>query len=84
MARLHLDDSPLQAMYQQVLVAEGIELYQVRVKYPRDSFFSKGERLAVVVAGESRTESAADEHYPARHKLSLTFTLPPAAPMRRF
>jgi toxin YoeB len=46
-ARLHLEEGELKTLFDQVLAAEGIELRQVRVKYPRDSFFSKGERAAV-------------------------------------
>src|SRR5262245_22385845 len=74
-ARLHLDESPLKPLYNQALAAEGMELRQVRVKYPRDSFFSKGERAAVFRPGDLRSESAADDLYPGRHKLSLRFTL---------
>src|SRR5205823_13421941 len=47
-ARLHLDDHPLKALYDSAVAAEGIQMRQLRVKYPRDSFFSKGERTAVV------------------------------------
>ncbi|HMC11711.1 MAG TPA: tRNA pseudouridine(13) synthase TruD, partial [Pirellulaceae bacterium] len=75
-ARLHLDGDPLKPLYDQVLAAEGMELRQVRVKYPRDSFFSKGERLAIFLPGEFKHDFAADEMYPGRQKLSLRFTLP--------
>jgi len=59
-----------------VLAAEGIELRQIRVKYPRDTFFSKGERPAVFRPGELAHQSAPDEIYKRRQKLTLRFTLP--------
>jgi len=65
-----------QPLYDQVLAAEGIELRQIRVKYPRDSFFSKGERPLVFRPGELAHTAAADELYPRRQKLTLRFTLP--------
>jgi len=75
-ARLHMDDSPLKPLYDQVLATEGIELRQIRVKYPRDTFFSKGERPAVFRPGELSHATAADEIYKRRQKLTLRFTLP--------
>jgi tRNA pseudouridine13 synthase len=75
-ARLHMDDGPLKALYDRVLAGEGIELRQIRVKYPRDTFFSKGERRAIFRPGELWHSPAADEVYPRRQKLELRFTLP--------
>jgi tRNA pseudouridine13 synthase len=66
----------LAPLYDQVLAAEGMELRQVRVKYPRDAFFSKGERGLVFRPGELWHAAAADEIYPRRQKLTLRFTLP--------
>jgi len=78
-ARLHLDPSPLQDLYDRVLAAEGIELRQVRVKYPRDSFFSKGDRPAIVLPRDLQHAAAGDDLYPGRQKLTLRFTLPRGA-----
>jgi tRNA pseudouridine13 synthase len=78
-ARLHLAGNPLQPLYDRVLAAEGIELRQVRVKYPRDSFFSKGERSAVLVPTELTSAAAPDELYPDCRKLVLRFVLPRGA-----
>jgi tRNA pseudouridine13 synthase len=75
-ARLHLEENPLKPLYEQALVSEGMELRQVRVKYPRDSFFSKGERSALVRPSDFRHELAMDELYEGRQKLSLWFLLP--------
>jgi len=78
-ARLHLDDSPLKSLYGQTLAAEGLELRQIRVKYPRDTFFSKGDRPGVFKPGEFSHALAADDLYPASQKLTLRFTLPRAS-----
>jgi tRNA pseudouridine13 synthase len=78
-ARLHLDDNPLKAIYDSVLAAEGIEMRQLRVKYPRDSFFSKGERIAIVQPADFRYDVDDDELYPDKKRLSLRFGLPRGA-----
>ena len=78
-ARLKLEDDPVKSIYDAVLAAECLELRQVRVKYPRDSFFSKGKRAAVVLPGEFRHELTADELYRDRQKLLLSFLLPRAS-----
>ena len=75
-SQLTPDPLALKPLYDQVLAAEGIELKQIRVKYPRDAFFSKGERSLVFRPGELSHTAAADEIYPRREKLSLRFTLP--------
>src|SRR5262245_463157 len=78
-ARLHLEEGRLNGLYTDVLAEERIELRQIRVKYPRDSFFSKGERAAVFQPGELTHQAAADDLYPGREKLTLRFTLPRGA-----
>jgi tRNA pseudouridine13 synthase len=60
----------------EVLGEFGLELRQLRVKYPRDSFFSKGHRAAAVAVEHLTASPAADEMYPGRKKLSLGFDLP--------
>jgi tRNA pseudouridine13 synthase len=75
-ARLHLEGSPLQSLYYEVLAAEGLELRQVRVKYPRDTFFSKGERRAIFQPSDLTHAVGPDDLYPGQQKLSLAFTLP--------
>lgn len=78
-ARISLEGSPYQPLYEAALAAEGLELRQVRVKYPRDSFFSKGERAALFSPGESMASPSDDELYRGRQKLTLAFTLPRAS-----
>jgi len=75
-ARLHLEDSPMKQLIDRVMAEEGLALREMRIKYPRDSFFSKGERAAVFLPNEVTHETGADELYPGRHKLTLRFTLP--------
>jgi tRNA pseudouridine13 synthase len=75
-ARLHLEEGPMLALIREVLGEFGLELRQLRVKYPRDSFFSKGQRAAAVPVENLSAESADDELYPRRKKLSLRFDLP--------
>ena len=54
----------------------GLEPRQMRVKYPRDSFFSKGSRAALIEVAGLTHETAADDLYPRREKLMLRFDLP--------
>jgi len=75
-ARLHLDEGPMLTLVTEVLAEFGLELRQLRVKYPRDSFFSKGQRAVAVAVDNLTAEPAIDELYPGRKKLSLTFDLP--------
>lgn len=74
-ARLHLEEGELKSLIDRVLAAEGIELRQVRVKYPRDSFFSKGDRAAVFQPGDLTRRASTDEMFPGRQKLQLEFQL---------
>lgn len=78
-ARLHLEPGPLLALYDRTLAAAGTALREVRVKYPRDSFFSKGERPALLRPLEVEHELASDDLYPGRQKLILRFALPRGA-----
>ena len=74
-ARLHFPDGPLKALYERVAQLEGMQLREMRVKYPRDSFFSKGERPAIFWPKELTHATDDDELYPGRVKLTLRFVL---------
>lgn len=78
-ARLHLEPGPTLDLIQSILREEGLELRELRVKYPRDSFFSKGDRKAVVVPENAASTTAADDLYSGRQQLTLEFTLPRGA-----
>jgi tRNA pseudouridine13 synthase len=75
-ARIHLEDNYLRPIYDRVVSAEGLELRQVRLKYPRDSFFSKGMRSATIQPTELTQTPSSDDLYPGRTKLTLRFALP--------
>ena len=74
--RLKLESGPLFDRLQRVLSEFGLEPRTMRVKYPRDVFFSKGQRAAVYLPGNLRHESDRDEVYEGRRKLTLSFELP--------
>ncbi|MDZ4684923.1 MAG: tRNA pseudouridine(13) synthase TruD [Planctomycetaceae bacterium] len=80
-ARLHFEpDDPREALYSRVVrELAGVELRELRVKYPRDTFFSKGERAAVIVPQEFRAASGLDEMNARRHAVTLEFVLPRGA-----
>lgn len=79
-ARLKFEpDDPLLPLYERVVRGEGLELREVRVKYPRDSFFSKGERSAVVLPADLQTQACPDHLAAGRAALQLRFDLPRGA-----
>ena len=75
-ARSRHEAGPYAELMQRVVAAEGLEPRQLRVKYPRDSFFSKGQRAAMAVPRGLAATAEADELYPGRQKLRLCFELP--------
>jgi tRNA pseudouridine13 synthase len=78
-ARLHLENGPLLDLYESVLAAEGTALRELRVKYPRDSFFSKGDRAAMLRVSPDVAADADDELYAGRRRVTLQFSLPRGA-----
>ncbi|MFM9960412.1 MAG: tRNA pseudouridine(13) synthase TruD [Planctomycetaceae bacterium] len=74
--RLKLEPSPLLDRLQRVLGEFGLEQRTMRVKYPRDAFFSKGQRAAVTLPTNLQHQFGRDELYAERHKLTLSFDLP--------
>ena len=78
-ARIRLDeiaDEELRGLVQRTLAVRNLELRQIRVKHPRDAFFSKGERPALVTAEGLAWSSEPDELHPGEFKLQLSFDLP--------
>ncbi len=57
----------------------GLSVRQLRVKYPRDSFFSKGVRSAFVFPTQVDWRVEADELHEGRKKLAICFELPRGA-----
>ncbi|MCY2964939.1 MAG: tRNA pseudouridine(13) synthase TruD [Planctomycetota bacterium] len=73
---LHLDPGPQLDRIEAVVRANGLELRELRVKHPRDSFFSKGSRPAIILPSEVSESSEGDDLYPGRKKIALSFELP--------
>jgi tRNA pseudouridine13 synthase len=75
-ARTRFDDPALRARVERSLAELGLELGALRVRHGRDSFFSRGERRALVKPAALASEWALDEIHGGREKLVLRFTLP--------
>jgi len=79
-ARLHFEESdPRLALYEEVIAKTGLALRELRVKYPRDSFFSKGERAAALFPEDAHADACADDLNPGRQAVTLRFVLPRGA-----
>jgi tRNA pseudouridine13 synthase len=78
-ARLHLEPGPILSLYESVLADEGLSLRELRVKYPRDSFFSKGERSAIVIPRDLKLHADEDDITAGRQRVTLQFVLPRGA-----
>ena len=78
-ARLKLDEGPTRDLAEQVVRDAGLEWRELRVKYPRDSFFSKGWRNAVIVPQDMTAEGSHDDLHAGREKLAIKFVLPRGA-----
>lgn len=78
-ARLRLPPGRTRDLVERVLSEEGWVLRRIRVKYPRDSFFAKGERPAVVAPLDLAWTAAPDDLYPGRRRIHLHFVLPRGA-----
>ena len=70
---------PRLALYEEVTARSGLALCELRVKYPRDSFFSKGERAAALFPKEAHADGCADDLNPGRQAVTLRFVLPRGA-----
>ncbi len=78
-ARSHNDLDPWQAIVTPALAPLGLELRQVRVKHPRDSFFSKGSRPVLVLPSQLAYRLDRDELYDGHGKIVLSCELPRGA-----
>jgi tRNA pseudouridine13 synthase len=75
-SRIKLDDGPLGSLVADSLAEIGLTMREIRIKYPRDSFFSKGWRQALFYVKNLEYDSAADDLYPGRQTLRVRFDLP--------
>ncbi|MGE3317371.1 MAG: tRNA pseudouridine(13) synthase TruD [Planctomycetaceae bacterium] len=75
-AREKLEEGPQKELYERIAAEYGLEVRTLRVKYPRDSFFSRGSRSAIYQPMNHAAEAAPDELHRERQKLILKFDLP--------
>jgi len=75
-ARTRWTEGIARELAEKVLGEENMEARELRVKYPRDSFFSKGDRRVVFRPSEVTSTAADDEMYPGKQRLTLKFLLP--------
>ena len=75
-ARIERPEGIVGDLLDAVLTEEQIELRQIRVKYPRDSFFSKGSRRAIICPEDLSTSVDRDSMYRGRLCMTLSFSLP--------
>jgi tRNA pseudouridine13 synthase len=82
-ARERHDLGPLTDCYERVAAEFGLELRTLRVKFPRDSFFSRGSRAAVFCPQNLTHSIGPDELAKGgeadRRALALRFDLPPGS-----
>jgi tRNA pseudouridine13 synthase len=78
-ARAKPECEPFGDLVASALAPMGLSLRELRVKYPRDSFFSKGVRSALVFPIGLTREAGDDEHHPGRRQVTLRFDLPRGA-----
>jgi tRNA pseudouridine13 synthase len=75
-ARVHLAEEPVRDLMEGVLGELGLELRMLRIKHPRDTYFARGNRAVTCALMHLAHTVHADDLYPGRHKLTLSFDLP--------
>lgn len=78
-ARMPPPDERFAELLDSVLAEEHVTLPQLKVKYPRDSFFSRARRPAWIRPHNLTLNAAPDELSPQRRKLQVEFELPRGA-----
>ena len=78
-ARTPLPDGPARELALAVLAPMGLAWEDLKVRHLKDVFLSKGSRPALVFPTDMTHRHAADELYPGRRKLNVTFELPRGA-----
>ncbi len=78
-SRTPLPEGPAHEVALEVLGPLGLSWNNLRVRYLKDVFFSKGTRPALFFAENLEHSTSADELQPGRKKLRLAFELPKGA-----
>jgi tRNA pseudouridine13 synthase len=72
-------EGPVRTLVERTLAERGLTLEALDVKHPRGSFFSKGWRPAVLMPLGVAAESANDDLYAGKRRVTLSFDLPRGA-----
>ena len=75
-ARAKIADESLRSRIEASLKEIGLDLKSLKIKHPRENFFSRGERAATFRPAGLAGEWGADDLYPGKSKLVLKFDLP--------
>ena len=75
-ARARFADESMRARVEASLKEIGLDLKTIRIRHPRENFFSRGERAATFRPAGLGSEWSSDEFYPGKSKLALKFDLP--------
>jgi tRNA pseudouridine13 synthase len=78
-ARLHHPPGRVLTLIEDILWEWGLTLKKMKLRYPRDTFFSLGDRPVVAIPQNVRWGIHKDELYEGRRKLVLSFRLPRGA-----
>ena len=69
-------DPQLLPALEKILAGLGMETREIRLKYPRDTFFSKGVRECWLGTPDLKYQFEDDDLHPTRKKVTLEFSLP--------
>jgi tRNA pseudouridine13 synthase len=75
-SRTRLEAGPLAVLVESTLASMNLRLRDLEIRYPRDSFFSKGDRAATFLPQQLAHQADDDDLYPGRRKFLLQFDLP--------
>lgn len=78
-ARLAPATPEIDATLTDVLARQNLTRREIKLDYPRDTFFSKGERTAIVLPADLEGEMADDERHAGQLLCRLNFELPRGA-----
>ncbi len=69
-------EGPMKELVESVLAGMNLRLEALRIRYPSENFFLRGQRAAMFTPGNISHELEPDDLYPGKHKLRLRFELP--------
>jgi tRNA pseudouridine13 synthase len=75
-SRAQFKDDDQRRLAEEVLSQSGLTLDQLRVKFPRDCFYSRGDRKVLVTTAITAGSPEPDDVYPGRRKVLFEFELP--------